>query len=62
MYNKAIFTGSDYLIVKKTIRESQLTNPDMSILKSLYRCDTVLIKNGILYFCNKINEINYEDI
>ena len=62
MYNKAIFTGSDYLIVKKTIRESQLTNPYMSILKSLYRCDTVLIKNGILYFCNKINEINYEDI
>ena len=47
MYNKAIFTGSDYLIVKNTIRESQLTNPDMSVLKSLYRSGTVLKKNGI---------------
>lgn len=60
MHNKVINTGHDLFVVKRTIRESRLKNPNMDILKRFFHCDHVLRNNGVLYFCNKIKEINYE--
>ena len=36
--------------VKRRIRESHLRNPDMSILKKFFRCDTILRNGDMLYF------------
>jgi len=46
----------------RTIPENQLNNPDTNILKEWFNCDTVLRKQGILYFCRIIKEIEHEDI
>jgi hypothetical protein len=34
----------------------------MKILKQLFHCDTVLRSDGMLYFCNHIKSIEYEEI
>ena len=46
----------------RVITESKLKNPDMEILKEYFRCDTLLRKQGKLYFCRLIEEIEYEEI
>ena len=46
----------------RIISENQLKNPDISVLKQLFRCDTLLRKQGKLYFCRLIEEIEYEEI
>tara|TARA_Y100000356_G_C11199026_1_gene256593 strand:+ start:476 stop:667 length:192 start_codon:yes stop_codon:yes gene_type:complete len=48
--------------VKRKIRESHLRNPDMSILKKFFRCDTILRNGDMLYFCNHIKSIEYEEL
>ncbi len=53
--------GNLYQLVR-TLEEKQLKNPDMSILKKYFHCDTLLRKQGTLYFCRLIKEIEYEDI
>ena len=53
--------GNMYQLIR-TIPENQLNNPDTNILKEWFNCDTVLRKQGILYFCRIIKEIEYEDI
>ena len=53
--------GNMYQLIR-TIPENQLNNPDTNILKEWFNCDTVLRKQGILYFCRLIKEIEYEDI
>ena len=53
--------GNMYQLVR-TITENKLNNPDTNILKEWFNCDTVLRKQGILYFCRIIKEIEYEDI
>tara|TARA_R100000995_G_scaffold11252_1_gene4624 strand:+ start:363 stop:554 length:192 start_codon:yes stop_codon:yes gene_type:complete len=45
----------------RVISENQLKNPDISVLKQLFRCDTLLRKQGKLYFCRLIEEIEYEE-
>ena len=45
----------------RIISENQLKNPDISVLKQLFRCDTLLRKQGKLYFCRLIEEIEYEE-
>ena len=62
MYNKVLNTGEDLFVVKRAIRESRLKNPDMSILKKFFHCDTVLRNDGRLFFCNKIKEVKYEQL
>lgn len=44
----------------RTIRETPKINADL--LKQYWYCDTVLRKDNLLYFCNEIKEIEYEEI
>ena len=53
--------GNLYQLVR-TIREDQLKNPNMEDLKKYFLCDTLLRKQGMLYFCRIIEEIEYEEI
>ena len=45
-----------YQIIR-VIRESRLKNPDMEILKQYFNCDKLLRKQGRLYFCRLIEEV-----
>ena len=60
---KEIIYANDkaYQLVR-VIRENQLKNPDMEILKEYFLCDTLLRKQGRLYFCRLIEEIEYDEI
>ena len=53
--------GNLYQLVR-LIREDQLKNPVMEDLKEYFLCDTLLRKQGLLYFCRIIEEIEYEEI
>lgn len=53
--------GEMYKLVR-AIPESRLKNPDMSILKQHFYCDTVLRNGDVLYFCNHIKSIEYEEL
>ena len=60
---KQIITANDNLYqLVRTIREGQLKNPNMEDLKKYFHCDTLLRKQGLLYFCRIIEEIEYEEI
>ena len=52
--------GNLYQLVR-VLKEDSLKNPDISVLKQLFRCDTLLRKQGMLYFCRLIEEIEYEE-
>ena len=61
MYKNIIYTkGKAYQLVR-TIKESSLKDPDMEILKEYFLCDMLLRKQGLLYFCRLIKEIEYEE-
>ena len=53
--------GNLYQLVR-VLRENQLKNPNMEDLKEYFLCDTLLRKQGLLYFCRLIEEIEYEEI
>ena len=53
--------GNLYQLIR-TIRENQLKNPNMEDLKEYFLCDTLLRKQGLLYFCRIIEEIEHEEI
>jgi hypothetical protein len=53
--------GNLYQLIR-VIKESRLKNPNMEILKKYFHCDTLLRKQGKLYFCRLIEEIEYETI
>ena len=53
--------GNLYKLIR-VLKEDQLKDPDMEILKEYFLCDTLLRKQGLLYFCRIINEIEYEEI
>ena len=53
--------GNLYQLIRK-IKENRLKNPDTEILKEYFYCDTVLRKQGILYFCRLIKEIEFEHV
>jgi hypothetical protein len=53
--------GNMYQVIRM-LKENQLKNPNMEILKKYFYCDTLLRKKGILYFCRLIEEIEYEEI
>ena len=53
--------GNLYQLVR-VLKESQLKNPNMEDLKRYFYCDTLLRKQGLLYFCRLIKEIENEEI
>ena len=53
--------GNLYQLIR-VLRENQLKNPNMEDLKEYFLCDTLLRKQGLLYFCRLIEEIEYEEI
>ena len=53
--------GNLYQLIR-ALKESELKNPNTEDLKNYFYCDTVLRKQGILYFCRIIKEIEYEEI
>ena len=53
--------GNLYQLIR-ILREDQLKNPNMEDLKEYFLCDTLLRKQGLLYFCRLIEEIEYEEI
>ena len=62
MYKNIIHTkGKAYQLVR-VLKESSLKNPDMEILKEYFLCDKLLRKQGLLYFCRLIKEIEYDEI
>ena len=49
-------------IVKRKVKEHHFKqNVDLSPLKILWHCDTILKKEYLFYFCNEIKEISYEE-
>ena len=56
IYNK----DKAYQLVR-VLKEDSLKNPDMEILKQYFNCDKLLRKQGRLYFCRLIEEIEYEE-
>ena len=62
MYKNIIYTkGKAYQLVR-ALKESSLKEPDMEILKEYFLCDKLLRKQGLLYFCRLIEEIEYDEI
>jgi len=57
-----IYNGDKAYQLVRVLRENSLKNPDMEILKEYFLCDTLLRKQGKLYFCRIIEEIEYEEI
>ena len=53
--------GNLYQLIR-VITESRLKNTNMEDLKKSFYCDTLLRKQGKLYFCRLIKEIDYEEI
>ena len=53
--------GNLYQLIR-VLKESSLKNPNTEDLKEYFLCDTVLRKQGLLYFCRIIEEIEYEEI
>ena len=53
--------GNLYQLVR-VLKENELKNPIMEDLKEYFLCDTLLRKQGLLYFCRIIKEIEYEEI
>ena len=57
-----IYTNDKAYQLVRVLQEDQLKNPDMEILKEYFNCDSLLRKQGKLYFCRLIEEIEYETI
>ena len=47
---------------KTVVSEEQLKNPNMEDLKKFFHCDTLLRKQGLLYFCRLIEDVEFEEI
>jgi len=52
-----IYANDKVYQLVRVIRESRLKNPDMEILKQYFNCDKLLRKQGKLYFCRSIKEV-----
>tara|TARA_R100001594_G_scaffold98370_1_gene132816 strand:+ start:132 stop:320 length:189 start_codon:yes stop_codon:yes gene_type:complete len=62
MYKNIIYTKDKACQLIRVLKESNLNNPDTEILREYFRCDTVLRKQGLLYFCRLIEEIEYDEL
>ena len=59
---KIIYNGDKAYQLVRVLKEDQLKNPDTSLLKKWFMCDTLLRNQGKLYFCRLIEDIEYEEI
>ena len=57
-----IYNGDKAYQLVRVLKEDQLKNPDTDILRRYFLCDKVLRKQGLLYFCRTIEDIEYETI
>ena len=57
-----IYTKDKAYQLVRVLRESSLKNPNMEILKEYFLCDTLLRKQGLLYFCRLIQDVEFEEI
>ena len=62
MYKDIIYNKDKAYQLVRVLKENQLKNPDISLLKKWFKCDTLLRKQGRLYFCRLIEEIEYDEI
>ena len=54
--------GESY-IVKREIREDRFKRPpNIDILRQWFHCDVVLRNQGVLYFCNRIESVEFEEV
>ncbi len=60
-YQILIFGDRHFKLVR-TLPETPKFSKGISDLKLLWHCDTVLRKNGMLYFCRAIENIEYEEL
>ena len=51
-----IYNGDKAYQLVRVLKEDSLKNPDISVLKQLFNCDTLLRKQGLLYFCRLVEE------
>ena len=56
-----IYNGNKAYQLVRVLKEDQLKNSDTDILRRYFRCDKVLRKQGLLYFCRTIEDIEYEE-
>ena len=57
-----IYNGDKAYQVVRILQEDQLKDPDTSVLKEWFMCDTLLRNQGKLYFCRLIEDIEYDEI
>ena len=62
MYKNIIYNKDKAYELVRVLKEDQLKNPDTSLLKEWFRCDTLLRNQGKFYFCRLIEKIEYEEI
>ena len=51
-----IYSNDKAYQLVRVLKEDSLNNPDISLLKEWFLCDTLLRKQGLLYFCRLIEE------
>ena len=57
-----IYTKDKAYQLVRVLKEDGIKNPNMEDLKKYFYCDTLLRKQGMLYFCRLIKDIEYEEI
>jgi hypothetical protein len=60
-YQTLVFGDRHFKLIR-TLPETPKFAKGISDLKLLWHCDTVLKKNGMLYFCRAIENIEYEEL
>ena len=53
-----IKVNEDLFLIKRTFKEEYIKNVDMA--KEIVNCQYVFKKDGIMYFCEMINELEIE--
>ena len=61
MYKEIIYANDKAYQLVRVLKENDLNNPNMEDLKKFFYCDTLLRKQGMLYFCRLIKDIEYEE-
>ena len=60
-YQTLVFGDRQFKLIR-TLQETPKFSKGIPDLKLLWNCDTVLKKNGMLYFCRAIENIEYEEL
>ena len=54
--------GDRLFLLYRKIKETHKLSKNTELLKTYFHCDTVLKKDGIFYFCNEVQDIEFEEI